>query len=714
MSESLFSESWYRVKHLKPELRGHAQIHRHSYRGQDWYVLQDHTSGRYHRFSPQAYQIIGLMDGRHTLDHLWLNACERLGDDMPTQEEVITLLGHLHRADALKTDIPPDIGELSERRDKEKRMRFWGQVRSPLALKVQLFDPERFIQVTFPLVRPFFGWFGLVLWLAAVIWALTLVGPNWRALTLDVADRIFSMENLVLIGLTYPLVKILHEFGHAYFIKKWGGEVHEMGVMFLVLMPIPYVDASASLAFRDKYRRMTVGAAGILVELFFAALAIIAWVHMEAGPTRALVYNIILICGVSSVLFNGNPLLRFDAYYVLSDWLEIPNLGTRGNRYIGYLLQRYLIGVKGEISPAYSTTEALWLGAYALAAFLYRIYISVVIILFVSGKFFIIGTLLAIWAAGNMVFIPIVKIAKIWMNEQRLQQYRSKAIACFIVLVSATVILTGLVPWPAFTITQGIVWAPEQTRVYASTNGFVAQVLIQNGTPVEKGTLLLLCSDPEIDSQVAILSAQIAEFESRLRSSLVRERTELEILRDEIERIQSELSRALEKRSDLEIRSPAKGVFLVQNPEDIPGRFVNRGELLGYVIDPDQVVTRVIVPQENIDLVRNYTTAIEVRLAADIMRTHNAEVLRAVPEASRGLPSRALSLEGGGEIALDPQSQGRLETYKSLFQFELAIPGASAGRIGERVFVRFVHEPEPLVKRWYRTLRRLFLRYFSV
>ena len=484
--------------------------------------------------------------------------------------------------------------------------------------------------------------------------------------------------------------------------------------MFLVLMPIPYVDASASLAFDSKYRRMAVGAAGILVELFMAALALIAWVHMEPGPTRALVYNIILICGVSSVLFNGNPLLRFDAYYVLSDWLEIPNLGMRGNRYLGYLLQRYLIGVKGEVSPAHTAGEAAWMAAYALAAFVYRILISVRIILFVSGKFFIVGTVLAVWAAANMVFVPIVKIGKTWMNEQRLQKYRFRAISWAVLLVSLSVFLTGFVPWPAFTMTQGIVWAPEQARVYAGTNGFVSEVLTENGTRVEKGTLLFRCEDPEIDSQVAILEAQLAEYEARLRSSLVRERTELEILRDEIERIQGELSRARERRSELEVKSPAAGLFMVQSPEDLPDRFVSRGEVLGYVVDPSQVVTRVVVPQENIDLVRNHTRTIETRLATEIMNTYEAKVIRAVPEASRSLPSMALSLDGGGDIALDPQSQDNPQAYKSLFQFELAIPEAIADRVGERVIVRFVHDPEPLIKRWYRSLRRLFLRYFSI
>lgn len=714
MSESPFSESWYRVKNLRPEVRSHAQIHRHVYRGQDWYVLQDHSAGRYHRFSPEAYQIIGMMDGRLSLDQIWSLACERLGDNMPTQEEVIGLLGQLHRADALKTDIPPDNAEISERRKQERSTRYWGQIRSPLSIKIPLLDPERFLQATLPLMRPLLGWFGFALWGLVVIWALSLVGPNWASLTRDVADRVFAMENLILIWFIYPLVKIFHEFGHAYMVKKWGGEVHEMGVMFLVLMPIPYVEASASLAFRDKYRRMLVGAAGILVELFLAALALIAWAHMEPGPLRAVAYNILLICGVSTLLFNGNPLLRFDAYYVLSDLIEIPNLGARGNRYLGYLLQRYVIGVKEERSPAYTPGEARWMGCYALAAFIYKIFISVRIILFVAGKFFVIGILMAIWSAANMVLLPMYKITKTWLSEARLEPYRPRALALLVLLIGTLVLVAGFIPCPAFTVAEGIVWAPDKTRVYASANGFIKRVVVAPGSMVAAGDLLFESTDPELDLEVAILQAQRSEYEARLRASLVEERTEVEILRDEIARIDGELERALERRHDLKIFSPANGRFQVQKSDDLPDRFVIRGTLLGYVVDAEHVVARVVVLQEEIDQIRYSTTGVEARLSGNLMSVLPARIDRVVPAASKELPSMALSIEGGGAIALDPKSEETPKAFKTFFQFEISLPDAVADRIGERVIVRFILQPEPLVKRWFRQVRRVFLRYFAV
>ena len=183
------------------------------------------------------------------------------------------------------------------------------------------------------------------------------------------------------------MVKVVHEFAHAYAVKLWGGEVHEMGIMLLVLMPLPYVDATSASAFRLKRRRMLVGAAGVLIEIFVAAVAMLVWVNVEPGAVRAISYNVMLVAGVSTLLFNGNPLLRYDAYYVLSDYLEIPNFGTRSTRYLSYLLQRYLLGIKDASFPPASAGEKRWLLFYAVASSIYRVFISLSRVSFFSSVF---------------------------------------------------------------------------------------------------------------------------------------------------------------------------------------------------------------------------------------------------------------------------------------------------------------------------------------
>ncbi len=714
MRQSLFSQSWYKVAELKPRLRSHAQIHRHTYRGKDWYVLQDHSTGRFHRFSPQVYLIIGLMDGRRTLKEIWDAACGSLGDDMPTQDEVVGVLAQLHRADVLQADIPPDISDLHLRHQTWRRSRWVSFLRSPMAIRFPLLDPDRFLDRTQFLVRPLFSWVGMLLWCIVVGTALFYVPMHWDDLTANLADRVLSLENLLLLWLVYPIVKTLHEFGHAYMVKRWGGEVHEMGIMLLVLMPIPYVDASSSSALWDKRKRMLVGGAGILVEGFLAAVAMFVWMNVETGAVRAVAYNVMLIAGVSTLFFNGNPLLRFDAYYVLGDFLEIPNLGTRANRYLGYLLQRYLFWVSNLQTPAASSGEAGWLLFYAVASFVYRIFISVRIILFVAGKFFVIGVVLAIWAASSMLVFPFMRVLRLLFTDGRLQARRVRIVLTSALISGLLAVLVFWVPFPIFTMAEGVVWVPEQSQIYAGAAGFVRQVVATPGAAVAQGDLLVRCEDPELATRVAVLEARLRELDARHRLSVVTDRTEAEVVKDEMQRVRAELRRARERQKELMIHSPVAGTFLLPQVEDWPDRFVQRGAPVGYVVDFSEVIVRIVVPQSDVDRVRHTTRKLEARLSESIDRIIPSLMAREVPAASKKLPSLALSLEGGGAIALDPRENEEPQAFEKHFHFEIELPQVAINRVGERVYVRFEHDPEPLAYRWYQDVRRLLLRRFDI
>ncbi len=714
MVESLFSESWYRVADLKPRLRSHAQIHRHTYRQRDWYILEDHSTGNFHRFSVEAYHIIGLMDGRLTLDRIWEAACASLGDNMPTQEEVIRLLSQLHQANVLQTDIPPDVADLYKRHARDRRTRIFGQLLAPFSIRFPIFDPEKFLSKTHFLVRPIFGWIGLLAWGSVVISAFVLAGIHWDQLTTNLADRVLATENLFLLWLAYPLIKTVHEFGHAYAVKQWGGEVHEMGVMLLVFVPVPYVDASSSSAFQDKYQRMLVGGAGIMIEAFLAALAMWAWANVEPGAIRALAFNVMIVAGVSTILFNGNPLLRFDAYYILSDYLEIPNLGSRASRYWGYLCQHYLFRIKEAQNPVNASGEAPWLAFYGLAAFVYRMFIMVRIVLFVAGKFFMVGIGLAFWGVITMLVLPVYKVLKFVFTDPAIKRKQRRVLS---IAGSFAALVLGFsmgVPLPSFTVAEGVLRAPENSQIYARTDGFVGHLVVSPGQAVGHGDPLIICENSELETNVRVLEAQLSEYESRHRLSITRSRTEAEILMEEMGRIRAELERKQEEKKDLSIRSPANGRFLLPNAEDLPGRYVRRGMPLGYVVDFSKVTARVVVPQRNIGRVRSETRNIEARLAEFIGEELPAIIKSEVPAASRDLPSMALSLEGGGTLALDPRDKEGLKAFEQLFHLEIAISGYTLNTIGERVFIRFEHDPEALAFRLYRNIRRTLLRKFSV
>src|SRR5262249_31172358 len=273
MERSFYSSSWYRVADLMPRLRSHASIHRQHFRGELWYVLQDPASGRFHRFTPAAYLVMSLMTGTRSVREIWEIACKRLGDDALTQDEVIRLLAQLHQVDVLQGDVAPAIEEMSTRAAKIRKRKLIGSLITPLAIRLPILDPDAFLGATVPLLRPLFSWFGAVLYVGIVGTALILAAMHWSELTENVVDRVLVDKTLILILCTYPFVKALHELGHAYALKHWGGEVHELGLMFLVFLLVPYVDATGSASFGDKWQRALVGAAGIIVELFLAAIA---------------------------------------------------------------------------------------------------------------------------------------------------------------------------------------------------------------------------------------------------------------------------------------------------------------------------------------------------------------------------------------------------------------------------------------------------------
>jgi putative peptide zinc metalloprotease protein len=691
------------------------EIHRHHYRGELWYVLEDHISGKLQRFTPNAYQIIGLMDGERTVQEIWDTVRDRLKEDTPTQEEVVRLLSQLYAADALQSDVMPDPSEMLKRLEKKQRMRWLQNLRSPLFMRFALFDPERFLSRYQHLARPFFGWGGALLWAVVVGMGVILTAFHWRELTENITDRVLAPANLVVLWLTYPFLKALHELGHAFAIKARRGEVHEIGIMLLVLTPVPYIDASVASGFPEKRARILVGAAGMAVEVFIASLALFLWVNTEPGLFRSVLYNVVFIAGVSSLLFNGNPLLRYDAYYILSDLVEIPNLAPRGLRYLSYLIQRYLLGTREAEPPLSSRGERVWFVLYSVLSWAYRLFIYVGIVLFIADQFFFVGVLLAVLAAINMFLWPAVKGARFLISSPRLRRNRLRAVTVSAFLIACFLALVCLVPVPLRTHAEGVVWVPENAFVRPGTDGFVDRLRAEPGSLVERNDILLECSDPLLPAQIRVLEAKVQELESVYNAQILADRVKAEITREELGHIRAKLADAREREDQLIIRSCGTGRFVVPKAQDIPGRFVKRGELLGYVLAPSVLAARVVVSQGDVDLVRARTHGVEVRFPESIREISEARLLREVPAATNQLPGRALALEGGGEIPVDPQDRLGTKAFQKVFLFDLGLP-ADKGfyLVGGRVYARFDHGLEPLVQRWYRAIRQVFLKRFNV
>ncbi len=714
LDKPLFSENWYRVRDLRPALRSHVRLHRQIHGDQVWYLLEDPASGRFHRFNEPAYHVIALMNGERSVDHIWEAANTALGDEGPVQDDVILLLGQLHRIDVLRTDIPPDVEELLERRREQRQAHRLSRVRNPLSLRLPLFDPNAFLERTVPLVRWCFTTTALWLWVAVVGVAVMLAAVHWEQLVYTASYQALTPDNLLLLFLLYPCVKLLHELGHGYAAKLEGGEVHELGVIFMVFVPVPYVDASAASAFASRGKRVTVGAAGIMVELLLAALALFVWLNVTPGLVSSICFNIMLIGGVSTLLFNGNPLLRFDGYYILSDLIGIQNLAQRANSYFGYLIQHYGFGLESATTPAHSRYEAAWFLAYAPLSLFYRLGILAAVCLFLLEELFVVGAALAGWALLSQVLWPLLKQADFLLLNPRLRSRRPRAVLVTALALAGLVVGFGVIPVASLSQVEGVVYPPQQSHLIADTDGFVADVLVDDGASVSAGQPLMLLENLFHRGELEVMEGRLKELRARYNAVRTADRVQARLTREEISVLNADLERLREKIASLTVIAPVDGIFFRLPVGEMRGAHISRGDLLGYVAPAEVATARVVVMQDELDRILERVDRVDVRLASNPWESMQAELSRAVPQAGFTLPSRVLSTEGGGRFVIGSGEDLTLASGERVFEFEVSLPATTAStRIGTRVFVRFDHGAEPLAAQWYRDVQQLFLRRLS-
>lgn len=718
MARQLFSASWHSVALLRPRLAASVVSNRHVYRGEVWFVLQDPVSGKFHRLSVSGHQFISQMDGKITVQSIWETMCARgasQGGDIPTQEEIVNLLMQLHAADLMQGDITPDASLLLKRHTKRQHQTWRQWLLNPMSLKLPLVDPDAFLDAT---VRAF-GWLfspvGALLWLLAVVPALFLAGQNWATLTSNLSDQVLGNGNLWLMALVFPMIKLAHELGHGFAVKTWGGKVHEAGIMLLVFAPAPYVDASAASGFRSKLRRAVVGAAGMLTELFLAALAMYVWVLVEPGLVRSIAYNVMIVAGVSTLVVNGNPLLRYDAYYILSDLIEIPNLAQRGQKYLMYLWNLKVFGVKDQDESHESPSERRWLLGYTVASWCYRVFVTLSIALFIAGQFFFFGVIFALWSVSTLIVLPVFKGLRYVLINPALQRQRQHAKAVTAGIIAALLVVLVLLPAPLRTQSQGVVWLPEQSMLRVGENGFFGRWLAQPGSRVTSGTPIFIQEDPLLTTEVEVAQAKVHEAQVRYNIDQFTDPVKASLTRRQLEQEQLVLARAQEKLAKLLVYSQSEGFVVAAKSQDMPGQYFKKGELVGYVLEKKELVARVVVDQNDIDLVRTKLNSVELRLADSLSATHSTRILRQVPGGVQELPSSALATQFGGTTAVDPQDSNATKTLERIFVFDLALPeDVSPSAFGQRVYVRFSHHYEPLGWQLWRRLRQLLLSRLGV
>ena len=702
-------EQWNHVANLRPQLHKHVNAHPHNFRGTRWYILSDAVRGKHLRFNDIAYEFIGRLDGDQSIEEIYLQIEGKLGENSPSRHDLLAILVQLFSIGALRSGMPADVEQLFKKHQAEKSSNRTRRLLNPLAIRFPLFDPDNFLNRSITSVRSLISIGGAVTWAIVVCLAAMLLLINYQELMATLKADILQPSNLILVVALFPIMKAFHEFAHAYAVKAWGGEVHEMGITLLVLMPVPYVDATAAWGFREKYKRILVSAAGMIMELFLAAIALIVWTMVEPGLLKTAALSAFLIGSVSTVLFNANPLLRFDGYYIMQDLIEIPNLYSRSAKYIMYLLKHHVLGLDAQ-SPVTDESEKPWLAGYGILAWLYRIFITFVIAIFLAGKYFVLGVALALWSMALLFVIPVYKGIRFLLTDKSISGKRMQPIGKMVAIVASIALVVSLIPFSLYTNAQGIVWVPDQAQIYSEVDGFVTEIKATPGEQIATGTGVLQLSNPTIDANEQVLKARYKELSIRHKAEKFSEPVKAEQTLEEIATVEADWQELQAERESQTLTSSVNGTFVLPDEQKIVGRYIKKGEAVGYVVNPEELIVRVVVPQTSVGLFSKEVKNVSVRFAEQPGKAMQANIIRQTPAGSFSLPSRALGAAGGGEIAVNNTDENGTTSVNKVFQLDLSLPENSiASGLGTRAYVRVNHGREALALQWLRSARQLLL-----
>jgi putative peptide zinc metalloprotease protein len=691
-----------------------------------WHVVQDQTANQFLRLSETAYPLVAMLDGRRTVAEVWRICNEQLGDSAPTQGEAIELLGQLYASNMLQANLPPDAESLFKRYQRRRLREVQGFLMNLLFVRIPLIDPDNFLERWVGIVGRVFSWYGLGALIVLLAGGFYAVAGRVGELV-DRAQGILDPANLPLLYLTVVVVKVFHEFAHAFACKRFGtlggvgGEVHVMGVMFLVFAPFPYMDASSVWAFRSKWHRTIVGAAGMLAELAIASVAAMIWANTAEGTSlHAIAYNVIFLASVSSLLFNGNPLLRFDGYYILSDLLEIPNLAQRSRDYLQYLVKKHVWGVRNPRNPAASRGERIWFVGYGISSTIYRVYISLRILLFVADKLFLLGAALAVAGAISFVFVPLARFVRYLATSGELLRVRNRAIGTTLAALAVVIAAIGLIPAPDRFRVEGVVEPVALSIVHAGADGFVEDFL-PSGTEVRPGGPPLVRSvNPQLQAQAAQLRAERRRVEAMRRLAQTRNVALAQAYAEQIGALDERIARAEEELSALTLRAPVAGQWVSPDIEKFAGAYVRRGDRLGLLAGLEAVIVRAMVGQRVAPTIveeaggGQNAPLVDIRVRGRPDMELSGRVEKVLAAGQEQLPSAALGYPAGGSIQTAVDDPRGTRAAEQVFEIRIGPDPHSSVRLlpGQRVVVRFHAHAKPLAAQWWRELLQLIQRRF--
>jgi putative peptide zinc metalloprotease protein len=723
-----------RRKKVRIRLRGDLAIAPQKYEGRTYYVVKDPVSLRYYRFKEQEHFLIQLMNGRHTLDDAQKEFEKRFRPERLTLEDLEGFAQQLLTAGLAQNESPQAGKQLFDRRKKRLRSEWMQALTNILYIKIPIFDPDKLLtKMVGSTSWIFTNWF-LLLSVGIMLSAVMLVAIHFETFLdrLPAYHEFFSFKTVVYLWVALGVVKVIHEFGHGLSCKAFGGECHEMGALFLVFSPCLYANVSDAWTLPNKWHRIIISAAGIYVELIIAALATFVWwqawgvlvgfgillavflllgqhwrgllvlmgvwlvgqliiTHVSKDFQSNMALSLMVVCSVSTVVFNANPLMRYDGYYVLADWLEIPNLRDRSNRFLKNLMLEHCLGV--EVQP--EQYMALWrkvlFVAYAVISYVYRWVVTYSILWFMYNflkpyKLGVISAMLAMAALGSMIGWPLYRVAKNLNKRGRLPDMKPVRVTLSAAAVGLVVLFVFLVPLPVSRVRQTAlvqvhpdaikpVFAPHEPNI------ILDELLVRDGDVVEEGQELARFTCPDLELQRTEAKAEWSIREGQVNAlrkqreettdPQEKNRIDVQLTTAERERARFAQEVALydERLARLVLKAPASGKVMSPPRVDDIGKMWDEKDLANpfcSVGDPSRL--RVVVPVEpayhrlisqDLGPRQDGQLPVTVRVQGLADLTWEGKLETPLAQQSAEELPLALTNKGGGPIAVKPTQPTR-------------------------------------------------------
>lgn len=687
MEKAVASSDVERRKQVRIQLRGDLSILPQKYEGRTFYVVKDPVSLRYYRFKEQEHFLLQFLNGRHTLDQAQKQYEKRFRPERLTLEDLEAFAQQLLKAGLAQSESPRAGQQLFERRQKRRRSEWMQTLTNILYIKIPIFDPERLLGWMMRYLWWMFTWWFLFASVGVMLAAVMLVATHFQTFRekLPSYHEFFQFKTVIYLWIALGVVKVIHEFGHGLSCKAFGGEVHEMGALFLCLSPCLYCNVSDAWTLPNKWKRIIISSAGIYVELMIAAIATFVWWNTHSQPfINNLSLSLMVVCSVSTVVFNANPLMRYDGYYVLADLLEIPNLRDRSNRFLKNLAMEYCLGIEVQPEPYMALWRKVLFVSYAIVSYIYRWVVTFVILQFLDSflqpyKLGAVSRGMALAALASMIGWPLYRLGKNVYQRGRfpdMKRWRVMATAC---VLGAVLVVFFLVPLPVARIrsTALVEFQPDaMVKVFVHDSGILIKVDVEEGESVEEGAVLAEFSDRQLEDDLLkaetnyLISLKEVEVAERKLNDLTDEQERNRLSGEkvkkmgEVDRYRTERDGLLSKKKDMVLVAPRAGVVVGLPKKDEVGKYWDKEERRPFCNIGDARKLRALVPvsPDDFDLLKEDKAYFEkkgseleatIRVQGRAGDTWRGQLGPLPPSEVKDLPHQ-LTTRGGGPIAVKP------------------------------------------------------------